>query len=58
MCYVHICALISEYLATVEPSPHLPNGCAALQKISANVSEEAVIQEHLKNVRHLPERVF
>lgn len=45
MCLVHSAALVAEYLAMLEPLPHLPAGAAALEKVSPNVLEESAVSD-------------
>lgn len=44
-CTLHCAALVAEYLNLVEPTPGLPAGCAAFQKLSSNILEESAISE-------------
>jgi len=43
--YLHIAALVSEYLNLFEPTPGIPVGCAAFGKITANSNEEASLHD-------------
>ncbi|KAK5645751.1 hypothetical protein RI129_004215 [Pyrocoelia pectoralis] len=45
MCMVHSAALVAEYLAMIEPLPHLPVGAAALEKVSPNVLAESAVSD-------------
>jgi len=45
MCFIHISALVAEYLSRTEPSPVILKGCAAFDKISMNVLEEGSIAD-------------
>lgn len=45
MCMVHSAALVAEYLAMIEPLPHLPAGAAALEKVSPNVLAESAVSD-------------
>uniref|UniRef100_G3W305 Dedicator of cytokinesis 6 n=1 Tax=Sarcophilus harrisii TaxID=9305 RepID=G3W305_SARHA len=46
-CFVHAAALVSEYLALLEDSRHLPVGCVTFQSISSNVLEESAISDDI-----------
>jgi hypothetical protein len=50
LCYAHIAGLVAEYLTMFEPSPYLPQGCAAFQSISKNILEEANMLMDLPSV--------
>lgn len=52
MCLVHSAALVAEYLAMLEPLPHLPAGASALERVSPNVLEESAVSDDVLN----PER--
>ncbi|XP_022913566.1 dedicator of cytokinesis protein 7 [Onthophagus taurus] len=45
MCCLHSAALVAEYLAMLEPLPHLPDGAATLEKVSPNVLEESAVSD-------------
>ncbi|CAG9827394.1 unnamed protein product [Diabrotica balteata] len=45
MCLVHSAALVAEYLAMLEPLPHLPAGAAALERVSPNVLKESAVSD-------------
>ena len=45
MCFIHIAAMISEYLNIVDPHPNRPTGCTAFVTVSPNTLEESAIRE-------------
>jgi hypothetical protein len=45
MCFVHIAALIAEYLNLLEPSPGLPQGASAFRQVSFNAVEESSLSD-------------
>lgn len=45
MCYVQSAALVSEYLAMIQPKTHLPAGAVRFETISPNTLEESAVSD-------------
>eukprot|EP00123_Amoebidium_parasiticum_P017601 comp23911_c1_seq1/m.42132 comp23911_c1_seq1/g.42132 ORF comp23911_c1_seq1/g.42132 comp23911_c1_seq1/m.42132 type:complete len:1683 (-) comp23911_c1_seq1:637-5685(-) len=43
MCTLHMCAIVAEYLVSIDYNDHLPSGASAFTRISANTIEEAAL---------------